>query len=165
MGPPGQYAFSFLMKRHLYGSTEQCHVTMWWQWDGFFDPHFGRLKSPWRQISRQGGKTHPFHELWGPVVHRKERLSWAKTFMPFGFLTVAVTWPAASRSSCSNSWPRWSMYLGPVSQNEPFLTLLLSRKENRSWDRPSPASRRGRPCLKGPITMGILILDSSLQSG
>lgn len=102
IGPPGQYAFSFLMKGLLYGSTEQCHMTMWWQWDGFFDPHFGSLKSPWRQISRQGGKTHPFHELCGPIVHRKERLSWVKTFIPFGFLTVVVTWPAASRSSCSN---------------------------------------------------------------
>lgn len=152
MGHPGQYAFSFLMKGHLYGSTEQCHMTMWWPCGGFVHPHFGSLKSPWRQISRQGGKTHPFHELCGPVVHRKERLSWVKTFIPFGFLTLDVTWPAASCSSCSNFLAN-----GPC-------TLELW-KENSSWDRPPPASRGERPCLIKPITMGILILDSSLQSG
>lgn len=102
MGPPGQYTFSFFDERTFvwqYGTVSHDNVMTVWC---FFHPPFGSLKSPWRQISRQGGKTHPFHELCGPVVHRKERLSWVKTFIPFGFLTVDVTWPAASRSSCSN---------------------------------------------------------------
>lgn len=114
------------------------------------DSQLGSLKLPWRKTSRRGRKMQPFRESvsFGPIMHRKERLSWVKACTPFGSLVVNVTWPAAS-SYWSYSFLA-TMDCVPWNRESewtlPWVAFVTDRRKETMTEQPS-ASQWGRPCF------------------
>lgn len=86
------------------------------------------------------GHTHPEYgwhhpRSWDLRLNEMEKVGWALTLPLLCFLGAEAMWPAASHSPhhCASPW--WIVSPQTMSQNKPFLKLLLSDYEQEHWCR------------------------------
>lgn len=91
------------------------------------------------------GHTHPeygWHHLrsWDLRLNEMKKVGWSLTLPLLCFLGAEAMWPAASHSPHHGVSPRWIVSPQTMSQNKPFLKLLLSDNEKEHWFRAGPVS-------------------------